>query len=164
MDGKTVSAIDSEIRQIIEDFVVDYAHMVDDDRLEEWPEYFTETCTYRIINRKNYALGRSVGVMECSSRGMLEDRVKALREANVYEPHSYRHLLSGIRIRDQSDSIYRVETSFVVVRTMQEGEMSLFASGKYIDDINVTERIPKFTSRIVVCDSVRVHTLVVIPL
>ena len=164
MDGKTVSAIDSETRQIIEDFVVDYAHMVDDDRLEEWPEYFTETCTYRIINRKNHALGRSVGVMECSSRGMLEDRVKALREANVYEPHSYRHLLSGIRIRDQSDGIYRVETSFVVVRTMQEGEMSLFASGKYIDDINVTERIPKFTSRIVVCDSVRVHTLVVIPL
>ena len=103
------------------------SHMVDDDRLEEWPEYFTETCTYRIINRKNHALGRSVGVMECSSRGMLEDRVKALREANVYEPHSYRHLLSGIRIRDQSDSIYRVETSFVVVRTMQEGEMSLFA-------------------------------------
>ena len=164
MDGKTVSAIDSETRQIIEDFVVDYAHMVDDDRLEEWPEYFTETCTYRIINRKNYALGRSVGVMECSSRGMLEDRVKALREANVYEPHSYRHLLSGIRIRDQSDSIYRVETSFVVVRTMQEGEMSLFASGKYIDDINVTGRMPKFKSRIVVCDSVRVHTLVVIPL
>ena len=164
MDGKTVSAIDSEIRQIIEDFVVDYAHMVDDDRLEEWPEYFTETCTYRIINRKNHALGRSVGVMECSSRGMLEDRVKALREANVYEPHSYRHLLSGIRIRDQSDGIYRVETSFVVVRTMQEGEMSLFASGKYIDDINVTGRMPKFKSRIVVCDSVRVHTLVVIPL
>ena len=95
---------------------------------------------------------------------MLEDRVKALREANVYEPHSYRHLLSGIRIRDQSDSIYRVETSFVVVRTMQEGEMSLFASGKYIDDINVTGRMPKFKSRIVVCDSVRVHTLVVIPL
>ena len=164
MDGKTVSAIDSETRQIIEDFVVDYAHMVDDDRLEEWPEYFAETCTYRIINRKNYALGRSVGVMECSSRGMLEDRVKALREANVYEPHSYRHLLSGIRIRDQSDGIYRVETSFVVVRTMQEGEMSLFASGKYIDDINVTGRMPKFKSRIVVCDSVRVHTLVVIPL
>ena len=164
MDGKTVSAIDPETRQIIEDFVVDYAHMVDDDRLEEWPEYFAETCTYRIINRKNHALGRSVGVMECSSRGMLEDRVKALREANVYEPHSYRHLLSGIRIRDQSDSIYRVETSFVVVRTMQEGEMSLFASGKYIDDINVTGRMPKFKSRIVVCDSVRVHTLVVIPL
>ena len=164
MDGKSVSAIDSEIRRIIEDFVVDYAHMVDDDRLEEWPEYFAETCTYRIINRKNYALGRSVGVMECSSRGMLEDRVKALREANVYEPHSYRHLLSGIRIRDQSDSIYRVETSFVVVRTMQEGEMSLFASGKYIDDINVTGRLPKFKSRIGVCDSVRVHTLVVIPL
>ena len=164
MDGKTVSAIDSETRQIIEDFVVDYAHMVDDDRLEEWPEYFTETCTYRIINRKNHGLGRSVGVIECSSRGMLEDRVKALREANVYEPHSYRHLLSGIRIRDQSDSIYRVETSFVVVRTMQEGEMSLFASGKYIDDIIVTGRMPKFKSRIVVCDSVRVHTLVVIPL
>ena len=103
MDGKTVSAIDSETRQIIEDFVVDYAHMVDDDRLEEWPEYFTETCTYRIINRKNHALGRSVGVIECSSRGMLEARVKALREAHVYDPHSYRHLLSGIRIRDQSD-------------------------------------------------------------
>lgn len=155
---------DAATRRAVEDFIVDYAHMIDDDRLEEWPDYFTDPCVYRIVNRENHARGSVVGVMECRSRGMLEDRVKALREANVYEPHWYRHLLSGTRITGPADGCWRVKTSFTVLRTMQEGDVAVFATGRYMDDIVVDGSRPRFRSRVVVTDSARVHTLIVIPL
>ena len=160
MDGP----VSNEVRRRIEDFIVDYARMIDDDDLERWPDYFTDPCTYRIINRENHARGRVVGVIECDSRGMLQDRIKALREANVYEPHFYRHLLSGTRILGERNGLWHVETSYAVIRTMQEGDISVFSSGKYVDDIVLEKDRLLFRSRVVVTDSTRVDTLVVIPI
>lgn len=155
---------DDALRRTVEDLVADYARMIDDDRVEEWPDYFDDPCVYRIVNRENHAAGSAVGVMECRSRGMLRDRVRALREANVYEPHCYRHLLSGTRILGRTGGAWRAETSFAVIRTMQEGSVSVFASGKYVDDVLVGTGRPRFRSRVVVTDSARVDTLVVIPI
>ncbi|MEE2996458.1 MAG: aromatic-ring-hydroxylating dioxygenase subunit beta [Pseudomonadota bacterium] len=162
MDGS--ANMGADVRRKIEDLIADYAHAVDDDRLEEWPDFFTEDCSYRIINRQNYAKGRRVGIMDCSSKGMLRDRILALREANVYEPHCYRHLQSGIRIVTNDGGVYKVETSFVIVRTMQEGDMSLFCTGKFVDEIVVDGDTPLFRKRLVVTDSNRIHTLIVIPI
>ena len=54
---------------------------------------------------------------------MLKDRVSALREANIYEPQRYRHLVSSIKIvRDaveRSDHL-DVVANFIVLRTMQD--------------------------------------------
>ena len=69
---------------------------------------------------------------------MLQDRILALREANVFEPHTYRHIVSGTRIVGQDGDVFDVETSFLVVRVMQEGDMAVFCTGKYVDRIVVT--------------------------
>jgi len=151
-------------RQLIEDFIHDCAHCIDDDRLEEWPSYFVEDCRYTIIDRESFAADLPVGIMTCDSRGMLEDRVRALREANIYEPHCYRHLISGIRVRDVDGDVYRVQSSYAVIRTMQEGDISVFSSGKFLDEIVVRDDSLQFRQRIVVCDSNRIDTLIVIPL
>ena len=151
-------------RQRIEDFIHDCAHCIDDDRLEEWPSYFTEDCRYTIINRESFARAMPVGIMTCDSRGMLEDRVRALREANIYEPHCYRHLISGIRIRGVEGNAYSVQTSYAVIRTMQEGDTSVFSSGEILDEIVIGDDSLLFRERIVVCDSIRIDTLIVIPI
>jgi anthranilate 1,2-dioxygenase small subunit len=156
-------AID-EFRQRIEDFIHDYAHCIDDDRLEEWPEFFTESCRYQIIDRENHARGSVVGVMTCDSRGMLRDRVLALRDANIYEPHVYRHLISSIRIRGENDGVWSVQTSYAVIRTMQDGDISVFSSGKYLDKIVLEQDQLQFQERLVICDSIRIDTLIVIPI
>ena len=39
--------------QIIEDLITAYAHDIDDDELETWPNYFTEDGTYTILTREN---------------------------------------------------------------------------------------------------------------
>ena len=162
MDGSV--NLGADLRRQIEDLIADYAHAIDDDRLEEWPDFFTDDCSYRIINRENHAKGRRVGIMDCSSKGMLRDRILALREANVYEPHFYRHLQSGTRITGMDGDAYVVETSFVIVRTMQEGDMSIFCAGKFIDEIVFDGDTPLFSKRLVVTDSNRIHTLIVIPI
>ena len=162
MDGS--ANLGADVRRKIEDLIADYAHAIDDDRLEEWPDFFTDDCSYRIINRENHAKGRRVGIMDCSSKGMLRDRILALREANVYEPHCYRHMQSGMRITGNDDGAYQVETSFVIVRTMQEGDMSVFCAGKFVDEIVFDGDMPLFRKRLVVTDSNRIHTLIVIPI
>ena len=148
MDGSV--NLGADVRREIEDLIADYAHAIDDDRLEEWPDFFTDDCSYRIISRENHAKGRRVGIMDCSSKGMLRDRILALQEANVYEPHFYRHLQSGIRITGMDGDAYVVETSFAIVRTMQEGDMSIFCAGKFVDEIVFDGDTPLFRKRLVV--------------
>src|SRR5437764_12506237 len=82
----------------LESLYSDYAACLDADRLEEWPEFFTEDCHYRVTSAENYEAGLPLGLIYASSQAMLHDRVSALRDANIYEPQRYRHLISGIRI------------------------------------------------------------------
>ena len=156
--------MDAALHRRIEDLIYDYAHCIDDDRLEEWPDFFTDDCRYEIISRESHAKNMPVGIMYCDSKGMLEDRILALRTANIYEPHFYRHLLSAIRIGEETDGVIPVTTSYTVIRTMQEGDICVFSSGRYLDKVVLENGAPKFKERIVVCDSSRVDTLMVIPI
>ena len=99
-----------------------------------------------------------------NSRGMLQDRVTALREANIYEPQRYRHLVSSTRILEQTDWTVRAESNFMVARIMQTGATMLFATGRYLDRIAIDGPRPLFVDKIVVCDSRRIDTLLAIPL
>src|ERR1700733_13577345 len=96
----------------------DYARCIDDDRLESWPDYFSDPCTYKITTAANYREGLEAGIVFANSRGMLVDRVSALREANVYERHSYRHILGAPSILTQKNGAVRCETPFLVARIM----------------------------------------------
>lgn len=153
-----------EAERRIQALIYDYAHCIDDDRLEEWPDFFTEDCFYQVISRDDHAAGLPVGVMTCTSRGMLIDRIVSLRKANIYEPHVYRHLISAISLRSQEDGIWTVQTSYAVIRTMQEGDVSMFSTGKYLDRIELAGDRALFRERRVIFDSRRVDTLMVIPI
>src|SRR5256712_12857622 len=62
----------------------DYARAIDDDRLEDWPGFFTEKCLYKITSADNHRSGLEVGLIYADSNGMLRDRVAALSEDCVY--------------------------------------------------------------------------------
>lgn len=155
---------EAEARRLIEALNSAYAHAIDDDRLEQWPEFFTADGRYVITTRENLARNLPVGVMTCESRGMLEDRILALRKANIYEPHVYRHLVSAVRVTGRDNGLWRAEAGYAVIRTMQEGDMVVFSAGKYVDKVAIENGTAKFKERIVICDSRRIDTLIVIPL
>jgi anthranilate 1,2-dioxygenase small subunit/terephthalate 1,2-dioxygenase oxygenase component beta subunit len=141
------------------------AAVLDADRLEEWPDFFLEQCLYKVTTADNHAKGYQAGIIYADTRAMLMDRIAALRQANIYERQRYRHILGMPLIRPEADGSVTAETSFLVVRTMREGQMDLFAAGVYLDkarrDSGGTWR---YDERIVVCDSQRFDTLVAIPL
>lgn len=155
---------DAALFRRIEDFLISYVHCIDDDKLEAWPDFFTERCLYKIISRENHDRGLPLGVMECDSRGMLKDRIESMRRANVYEPHRYRHQVSALQIARRADGRIDCRSNYLVVRTMADGTMSIFSTGRYLDRIVLDGDQPKLEERLVVFESRRIETLLVIPL
>src|SRR4029077_3735222 len=152
--------MEAQLQLVVEHLHARYAHALDADRLEEWPQFFTEHGTYRITTAENEARGLPLPVVYCEGRPMLRDRVQSLRHANIYEPQRYRHVISSVLIEEGKDFI-KSASSFLVVRIMENGETMLFASGRYQDRISVKEML--YEERVVVCDSRRFNPLLAIP-
>lgn len=151
-------------RDAIAQLMMEYVHAIDNDELERWPHFFTDKCLYQILPRPDHQQGRRIGIWYCDNRDMLEDRVSSIRQVNVYEPHVYRHVIGPTEISGFSNGAWQAQTSYIVVRTMHDGAMQVFSAGRYVDDIETEGAIARFRKRIVVPDSWRFDTLVVIPL
>ena len=156
--------VSPEARDAIERLMMEYVHAIDNNQLERWPQLFTEKCLYQIIPRAEHEQGRRIGIWFCDNRGMLEDRVSSMREVNVFEPHVYRHVIGPTEILEHKDGAYAAQTSYIVVRTMHDGAMQVFSAGRYVDEIVVEGGAARFRKRVVVPDSSRFDTLVVIPI
>jgi 3-phenylpropionate/cinnamic acid dioxygenase small subunit len=148
----------------LEQLYADYVHCLDADELERWPDFFTADCFYRVTSAENYEAGLPLGLIYATSRNMLKDRVSALREANIYEPQRYRHLVSSIRVVAETAGALDVEANFLVVRTLQDGDMAIFAAGRYVDQIVHDGAGWKFARKHVVLDSRQIDTLLAIPI
>jgi anthranilate 1,2-dioxygenase small subunit len=148
----------------VDQLYADYADCLDSDKLERWPDFFTEDCFYRITSAENYEAGLPLGLIYATSRNMVKDRVSALREANIYEPQRYRHLVSAVRILGETVGALDTQANFLVVRTMQDGDMTIFAAGHYIDRVVRDHTGWKFARKEVVLDSRQIDTLLAIPI
>ena len=102
-----------------------YILCIDGGRLEEWPHFFTEDCIYRIIPRENFDMGLPAPLVYCDNRRMLIDRVTSLRQANIFQPHHYRHIVSGVRILELAEAEVTMESNYVVFQTLQDGETKI---------------------------------------
>ena len=154
----------TDVYRLIAQTQAAYARTIDDDRLEEWPAYFADPCTYMITTADNHREGLEAGLVFANSSGMLRDRVSALREANIYERHGYRHILGAPHILSEKAGKVESETPFLVARIMRTGDTDLYVTGRYLDTYKIAGGAPKLTRRIVVCDSSRIDTLLAIPL
>jgi len=142
----------------------DYAHCLDNDELEAWPDFFTEDCRYRITSAENFDAGLPLGIVYATSKAMLVDRVMALRKANIYEPQRYRHIIGAIKVGTDEAGLLPVVANLIVVRIMQDGAMILFAAGRYVDRLTQRGGAWKFAQKDVVLDSRQIDTLLAIPL
>jgi anthranilate 1,2-dioxygenase small subunit len=160
-----VTGLEAVVRRLeLEELYTDYVHCLDGDELERWLDFFTEDCFYRITSAENYEAGMPLGLIHATSRNMLKDRVAALREANIYEPQRYRHLVSSIKVVEELGATVDLSANFLVVRTMQEGDMTLFGAGRYIDQVRHQDGLWKFHRKTVVLDSRQIDTLLAIPI
>lgn len=146
-------------------FNAHYARIIDNDQVEQWPDCFTDDCLYLVTTDENHRQGMQAGMIYADSRGMLQDRIAALREANVYESHRYRHLIGLPVVVKREAGLAEVETPFMVARINRNGTTELFATGRYLDEVvDADANGLRLKQRIVVCDSQSIDTLLAIPL
>src|ERR1700733_1163884 len=115
------------------------AAAIDSGRLEDWPGFFLDRCLYKVTTADNHEKGYQAGLIYADSRAMLVDRIAALREANIYERQRYRHIIGMPLIAGEAGGLVTAETSFLVVRTMRDGQMMIFAAGVYLDKVRLDE-------------------------
>lgn len=141
-----------------------YVHALDNGQYERWTDFFTEDALYKIVARDNYERDLPLATMFCQGKGMMRDRVIAIREALVYSPNYLRHLVSAVRVIDANGDRFAVEANYVVFSTAYNEETKVFNSGKYLDEIVYVDSQAKFNKKLVVYDSLLIPGLLVIPI
>jgi anthranilate 1,2-dioxygenase small subunit len=147
-------------RTAVYDVLAEYGALIDAGKFDEWLDLFAEECRYQVMPRENFDRGLPAALIFCDNRAMLEDRIRALREANKYNIHSDRHLIGLPRILDGG----RVEAPFAVYQTDQEGETRLFATGLYRDRLEPAGSRLKIRDKLILLDTFAVPSLLSTPL
>ena len=143
----------------------DYAACIDGDEIERWPDFFIEKGVYRITPRENADQALPIAILSCDGKGMLQDRVFSMRHANIYARHFYRHVLSRPRwIREAVDGSQHFETNYAVFRTLEQGETTVYSTGRYVDRVVDEAGALRFAEKVVVFDNTWIDTLLVTPI
>ena len=149
----------------VENLIYEWARAIDEDRVEAIAELLLPDGRYTVQSRFNHDRGLPMAIIDAHSAAQLRDRIKSMRVANIYEPHHYRHILSGVQIVGEADGVLQVRSNYLVVRTMSlDGDMAIFSTGQCQDEVVLSPEGPRFKRRLFLYDSRLIETLLVIPL
>jgi 3-phenylpropionate/cinnamic acid dioxygenase small subunit len=143
----------ADLRLDVQEFYFRYAECLDGGRLQQWPEFFVDGCTYRVSTRRNLRLGPEEDLMSLTGRTVMRDKLIAIGQSEDFEPHTQRHYIANFRIQAAAADELRVQANFQVLRTFPEQQTAPFASGFYLDRIALTGRRLAFREKLCVLDS-----------
>jgi salicylate 5-hydroxylase small subunit len=152
-----------EDRMRIDDLYARYAACLDDGRYEEWPDFFTEECTYRVVPRENYDRGLPLATLSFESKGMLRDRVYGITQTLFHEPYYQRHIVSGLVI-GADDGGFRVQANYVVIRTKAGALSEVYNAGRYVDRIVDEDGTLRFREKLCIFDSELIPNSLIYPI
>jgi 3-phenylpropionate/cinnamic acid dioxygenase small subunit len=153
-----------ELRARLADLYGAYDDALGEGEYERWPGFFTEVCLYKVIPRESYELGHPIGLMQAESRGMLADRVAAIRKTTLYAPRIVQRLVSGIVLRAVEPDGMRLAASFATFQTMLNEPTQVFLCGRHYDRVVDDGGILRFAERVCVTDSTLVPTSLIFPI
>jgi anthranilate 1,2-dioxygenase small subunit len=148
----------------VENLMAEYVLAIDEDRLDEWPNFFVDDCVYKLISKENADRGLPIAAIFCDSKAMLIDRVVSLRNANIYEKHTYRHIVSSVAIEDVAQGVISAKSNYVVYRTRTNGVTEVFNTGIFRDLIVRAEGDLLFKERIATFDTNIIDALLATPI
>src|SRR5438874_2107295 len=109
-----------DLRLELEELYAAYTACLDEERFEEWPEFFIEHCLYKIVPRENFERGLPLATWLCESKGYLADRITAIRKTAVYAPRYVRRMVSGVRVLGWKEEALEVRANYVALETLQD--------------------------------------------
>jgi len=153
--------LSAEMRLDVQEIYFRYAECLDGGRLQQWPEFFLFSCTYRVMTRRSLRMGPDEDIMALTSKTSMRDRIVAIGQSEDYEPHVQRHIISNFRVQAASDEELRVQANFQILRTFPDRQTEYFVSGCYNDRIAVAGTRLTFKEKLCLLDSdVPPHLLV----
>jgi anthranilate 1,2-dioxygenase small subunit len=162
--GKGAMMVDnSSLRHELRDLYDDYAVFLDNLELDRWLDLFTEDAFYEVIARENYKNGLTYATMWCKGRAMLVDRVTAIREVLVYEEHSMRHFVSGVRVDPCNNGLIGAQANFMAIRSIADASPEILMVGQYVDKLVRDDGRLLFKERHCVFDNYWVPRALIVP-
>ena len=149
----------------IEDFNCAYAAALDDGRLTDWAEMFTDDAFYVIISRENADRGMPVGLVYCENKGMIQDRAFAVEKTEMFAPRYLRHIIGNTQIlgEDHNGDV-RARANYVVVQVLfDRPEAKLHQVGVYHDKFRRVGDELKLAERRCVYDNLLVDNALCLP-
>jgi salicylate 5-hydroxylase small subunit len=161
----TASA-DTDIRVAVAGLNADYAACLDDRRFDDWPEFFTDDCVYRLQPRENHDRGLPLSTMAFESKGMLRDRVYAVTQTLFHIPYATRHVVGFPRVwlADEGGEVFAAESNYVVIRVRENELPEVFNAGRYLDRIVRDGARLRFKERLAIFDSALIANSVIYPI
>lgn len=160
MEARDAAVLTGELQGLY----ADYCACLDERRFDEWPQFFTEDCLYKLIPRENFDRGLPLATLAFESRGMLEDRVYAISQTLFHVPYYQRHILSSVRVRGTEGDVIRCEASYLVIRTRQNEPSELLNTGRYVDVLVRQDERLRFRERLCVFDSELIPNSIIYPI
>lgn len=151
-------------RQQLYDLFAEYGARLDAADYDGWLGLFAAECAYQVLPRENADAGLPAALIFCDTRATLEDRIRALQDANKFNIHTDRHLIGLPRLIGAEGDSARVEAPFAVFQTDQDGATILFATGLYRTKLVTEAGRLKIADKLVLLDTFAVPSLLATPL
>lgn len=153
-----------DLRSELEELYADYTGCLDEDRFEDWPEFFTEDCVYKIVPRENVERGLPLATWLSEGRVGLLDRVVAIRKTLMFAPRYMRRMVSGIRILGWQDGALSVRANYLALETLTDDTTRVFNAGQYRDKLVVVGDRLRFAEKVCVFDTLLIPNSLIYPL
>ena len=153
-----------ELRLNVADLYASYSACLDAGRFDDWPEFFTEDCRYRVVSRENHDRNLPLGTMDLQSRGALLDRVYAVQSTLFHAPYYQRHIIGPARILSREGETILAEANYLVIRTKRDQPSEVFNAGRYLDRIVAVQQGLRFADKICIFDSELIPNSIIYPL
>ncbi len=153
-----------ELRLNVADLYASYSACLDAGRFDDWPEFFTEDCRYRVVSRENHDRNLPLGTMDLQSRGALLDRVYAVQSTLFHAPYYQRHIIGPARILSREGETILAEANYLVIRTKRDQPSEVFNAGRYLDRIVAVQQGLRFADKLCIFDSELIPNSIIYPL
>jgi anthranilate 1,2-dioxygenase small subunit len=149
----------------IDQFNARYAAALDEQRLADWTELFTEDAFYLVTSRENADANLPVGLIYCDSRNMIRDRAFALEKTAMFAPRYLRHIIGNLDVLgEDANGDIRARANYVVLQVLfDRPDATLHQVGVYRDVFRRTATGLKLCERRCVYDNLLVPNALCIP-
>lgn len=145
--------------------IEDYGRCLDNCEFKDWAGLFEgEDARYMIHPRENAEAGLEGYWMYCESKAMIRDRILALENANIYNIHYDRHLISSVRVTGEAGGTFEVRASYCIIQTDVEGRSEVFSAGEYRAKVVGAGEAFRLKEMVVVPDTFNIQRPLAVPL